>query len=57
MNDLGLAKMWEGPLPRVTDWYARVQKRPSFQKAYYPGSRISENAALTITPLARSLTA
>ena len=57
MNDLGLARMWEGPFPRVTDWYARVQARPSFKKAYYPGSRISENENLTITPLAKSMTA
>jgi glutathione S-transferase len=57
MNDLGLSKMWEGSFPRVTDWYARVRKRPSFDKAYYPGSRISEVAALTITPLSEEILA
>jgi glutathione S-transferase len=55
MNDLGLAKMWEGSFPHVTDWYAHVRQRPSFNKAYYPGSRISEVAALTITPLAENV--
>ena len=57
MNDLGLASMWEGPFPNVKEWYARVQERPSFKKAYYRGSRISEVEALTITPLPKSMTA
>jgi glutathione S-transferase len=38
MEDLGLADMWE-ERPRVADWYARVQARPAFAAAYYPGSR------------------
>ncbi|HSV78365.1 MAG TPA: glutathione S-transferase family protein [Ramlibacter sp.] len=38
MEDLGLDHMWAS-LPRVTDWYARLQARPAFAVAYYPGSR------------------
>jgi glutathione S-transferase len=47
MNDLGLSHMWEGKYPRVADWYAEVRRRPSFQKAYYPGSRLSEVMPVT----------
>ncbi len=42
MNDLGLAHIWEGKYPKVSDWYARLQERPAFQATYYPGSRVSE---------------
>jgi glutathione S-transferase len=38
MEDLGLAELWRD-LPRVADWYARIQARPSFAAAYYPGAR------------------
>lgn len=38
MEDLGLAHMWSG-LPRFADWFRRVQARPSFAIAYYPGTR------------------
>jgi glutathione S-transferase len=38
MEDLGLSGMW-ADLPRVTDWYARIQARPNFRVAYMPGSR------------------
>lgn len=37
--DLELTHMWSD-LPRVADWYERVQARPSFAKAYYDGSRL-----------------
>ena len=40
MEDLQLSHWWDD-LPRVKDWYARVQARPSFAKAYYEGARIS----------------
>ena len=40
MEDLGLAFLW-GEVPAVTDWYARVRKRPSFAIAFYPGARIT----------------
>lgn len=39
MDDIGLAPMWSD-LPRVEDWYRHIQARPSFGKAYYPGSRV-----------------
>lgn len=38
MEDLELSDMWRD-LPGVTDWYRRVQARPSFDIAYMPGSR------------------
>ena len=28
--------------PRFRDWLTRVRARPSFAKAFYPGSRLSE---------------
>ena len=34
---LGHANLW-ADLPRVTDWYARVRSRPSFEATYYEGS-------------------
>jgi len=39
MEDLGYDHLW-AHRPRLTDWYARITARPSFQAAYYPGSRI-----------------
>lgn len=41
LEDLGLTHLWEDKYPRVTDWYARVQARPSFDIAYYKGSRVA----------------
>ena len=38
MSDIGLADTWADK-PRVGDWLARVQARPSFAQAFYPGSR------------------
>lgn len=38
MDDLGLAHMW-ADLPRVADWYKRIQARPAFPKTYAAGSR------------------
>jgi glutathione S-transferase len=48
MNDLGLSAIW-AKLPRVSAWYARMQTRPAFRKAYFPGSRLSE--FMTLKPL------
>ena len=42
MADLGFSNIWTSQFPRVTDWYARMQARPAFQKTFYPGSRMSE---------------
>jgi glutathione S-transferase len=38
MSDIGLADAWADK-PRVADWLARIQARPSFAKTFYPGSR------------------
>lgn len=51
MADLGLAHLWEDTSPHVTDWYARIQARPAFAKAFYPGARLTE--FLDIRPWAR----
>ncbi|MEK9660497.1 MAG: glutathione S-transferase family protein [Alphaproteobacteria bacterium] len=42
LEDLGLSHLWDGKYPGVTDWYARVQARPSFAIAYYEGSRVDK---------------
>lgn len=41
MADLGLSYVWETKHPNVTKWYEALQARPSFQKTYYHGSRVS----------------
>ncbi len=38
MADIGLATQWDDR-PRVASWLGRVRARPSFNKAFYPGSR------------------
>jgi glutathione S-transferase len=50
MADLGLGRDWPQRHPRVAAWWGRMQARPAFQKAYYPGSRLSES--MTIKPIA-----
>jgi len=40
MSDIALEDVWSD-LPNITDWYARIRARPSFDKAFYPGSRVS----------------
>jgi glutathione S-transferase len=42
MEDLGFAALWEDDFPRVADWLARMQARPAYQTAYYPGARLSD---------------
>ena len=42
MADLGLASMWQGTHPHVDGWYQRFAARPSFEKTYYPGTRLTE---------------
>jgi glutathione S-transferase len=39
MEDLGLSHIW-ADLPRVNDWYERIQKRPTFAKTYPPEARM-----------------
>jgi glutathione S-transferase len=38
LEDLKLTRLWSD-LPRVADWYRRIQARPAFAKTYYAGSR------------------
>ncbi|MEO0677875.1 MAG: glutathione S-transferase family protein [Pseudomonadota bacterium] len=33
LSCMGLEPMWEGPFPRVTDWFARCMARPSMAQA------------------------
>ena len=42
MNDLGLAYIWKDKYPHVSEWYAHLQAKPSFQATYYKGSRVSD---------------
>jgi glutathione S-transferase len=42
MEDLGFAHLWEGEHPRVAAWLGRMQERPAYRQAFYPGSRLSE---------------
>jgi glutathione S-transferase len=42
MADLGLSYIWETKYPNVTKWYEALQAKPSFQKTYYQGSRVSQ---------------
>lgn len=42
VEDLGLERLWEKSHPRVADWLARMQARPAYGTAFYPGSRLSD---------------
>jgi len=39
MSDIGLESVW-ADLPEFNRWYDRMKARPSFDKAFYPGSRV-----------------
>lgn len=41
MADLGFAPLWGG-MPRVVDWVDRIKARPSFQTAFFSGTRLTE---------------
>ena len=41
MEELGLSDMWDDA-PAVTDWFARIRARPSFETAFYPGSYLGD---------------
>ena len=40
MEDLGMTAMWENRT-NVIDWYRRARARPSFDKAFYEGTRMA----------------
>jgi glutathione S-transferase len=42
LDDLNLENLWTTTSPRVTDWLERLRARPSFSKAFYTKSRLSE---------------
>ncbi|MEK9683106.1 MAG: glutathione S-transferase family protein [Rhodospirillaceae bacterium] len=50
MTDLGWESLWV-EFSNVTTWYEQIAKRQSFEKTFYPGSRLSE--FLDITRLER----
>ncbi|MFC6588795.1 glutathione S-transferase family protein [Sulfitobacter pacificus] len=45
MADIGLAHLWDNA-PNVQRWWAAVKSRPSFDKTYYEGSRVSSRYAI-----------
>ncbi len=45
LGDMRLNGLWEENRPRVSDWFARIQARPSYQKA------IVENASPKVAQL------
>lgn len=49
LEDLGLEHYWSAE-PAVGDWLARVQARPSFEQAYYPGSHFTQDGVSQTRP-------
>src|SRR5262249_6143622 len=43
MDDLGMADLWSDR-PRFMEWLSRLRRRPSFGRAFYDGSRLSERS-------------
>lgn len=41
MEDLGMSDMWEHA-PHVADWFAAIRARPSYDIAYYPGTKMTD---------------
>jgi glutathione S-transferase len=39
LEDLGLVSLW-ADMPKISDWYVRLQKLPAFTQTYSPGSRL-----------------
>jgi glutathione S-transferase len=42
IENLGLEALWDDSHPSVSPWLARIQARPAYGRAFYPGSRLSE---------------
>jgi glutathione S-transferase len=47
IDDLGMSYLWSN-YPRVQSWLDRMRGRPSFAKAFYKGSRLSERLEFKI---------
>lgn len=45
--DLGMSDIWKTDFPLVEEWYQRVQARPSYGIAFYPGAKLSETHKLS----------
>lgn len=45
-HDLGMSWIWDEEYPLVADWFDRLRKRPAYDKAMYPGARLSETHEL-----------
>ena len=41
MEDLGMSEMWENA-PQVADWFAAIRARPSYDIAYYAGTKMTD---------------
>jgi len=45
--DMGMSDIWETDFPLVSDWFERIQARPSYSVAMYPGARLSQTHKLS----------
>ncbi|MSU88612.1 glutathione S-transferase family protein [Rhodobacteraceae bacterium 2CG4] len=45
-HDLGMSWIWDEDYPLVAGWFDRLQQRPAYAKAMYPGARLSETHQL-----------
>ena len=48
LDDLGSSGHWSD-FPLVTSWYERIRQRPSYWKAFYPGSRLNDEPRQGVT--------
>ncbi|HCP01154.1 MAG: glutathione S-transferase [Alphaproteobacteria bacterium] len=42
MADLGYSHIWKSDFPTVVAWFERIKSRPSFDKAFYANTNVSE---------------
>ena len=42
-----MSGIWESKYPRVTDWYERIQQRPSFKQTFDPEPACPSSFQLT----------
>ena len=53
MSDIGLGHVWSD-LPRISEWFDRIQARASFAKAFYDGSRYGPRGTHPIVEAAKA---